>query len=81
VAAAVYTHNSNLAFSIYINKDILPDQDAVDRVTKIYLHEEFRTLLRECGLRDKENNEIVTIPAYAAAMPVKRSLSRTEGFA
>jgi hypothetical protein len=78
VAAAVYTHNSTLAFSIYANKDILTDQKAVDRVTKEYLYDEFRSLLQECGMRDKENNDIISLSNSNAG--IKR-LVRAEGFA
>jgi len=72
VAAAVYTQNSNLGFSIFANKDILPNQEAANRVTKQYLHDEFRELLRECGI--KENNNQSLWPQ------IKRTI-RTEGFA
>lgn len=72
MAAAVYTQNSNLGFSIFANKDILPDQEAADRVTKEYLHEEFRELLRECGVKENNNTSFM--------YPIKR-IVRTEGFA
>jgi len=74
IAAAVYTQNSNLGFSIFANKDILPDQDAVDRVTKEYLHEEFRELLAECDIKENNNHTVSSMP------PLKRNF-RAEGFA
>ncbi|CAG7835229.1 unnamed protein product [Allacma fusca] len=51
VAAAVYTHNGQVAYTIFSNKDIIEDQAGVDQVTREYLHAEVQQLCSELGIQ------------------------------
>lgn len=42
----MYTHQSTATITLYANKDIVPDQEAINRINK-YLREEFDELFKQ----------------------------------
>jgi hypothetical protein len=51
VAAAVYTHNGSVGFTMFGNEDVIPDQKAIERIVKVHLVQEFEDLFKSTTTR------------------------------
>jgi hypothetical protein len=81
VAAAVYTHNGKVGYTIYANKDIFPDQKSIDLVTKHYLHLELQELLSHFPDESYINQTAKEIENMGLGVRNGNGTIRTEGFA
>jgi len=65
VAAAVYTYNGKVGYTILGNKEVIGDEKSLDRILKHHMHEELNELIHQVGLYKK-----LAIPVTTNSSPV-----------